>query len=124
MMALRAETSDGRLEGQGRRKREEVYMALSKGAKEIQVAGSQGRFDDSSVERLAKFIAMKESLRCKTLDAALYHQSTWPRMIPEAREMLEAAFAICDGTFTEPRICSRCECEIDRDGCGCNPPSA
>lgn len=50
----------------------------------------------SAIERaarnLAKFIAQKESTNCKTLDESLHHQSKWERIVPEAKEMLEAAF--------------------------------
>ena len=52
---------------------------------------AEKRFDEADVERLAKFIAQKESRDCKTLDSAIHHQSTWPRIVPEARQMLEAA---------------------------------
>jgi len=44
------------------------------------------------VERIAKFIVEKESRRYKTLDEALYHQSKWKRVIPEAEEMFDAIF--------------------------------
>jgi hypothetical protein len=55
------------------------------------MADHEQRFNELDVERLAKFIARKESLQCKTLDEALHHQSKWQRIVPEAREMLEAA---------------------------------
>jgi len=51
----------------------------------------QKRFEENDVERLAKFIAQKESRNCKTLDEAIHHQSKWQRIVPEAREMLESA---------------------------------
>ena len=51
----------------------------------------QKRFEETDVERLAKFIAQKESRNCKTIDEAIHHQSKWQRIVPEAREMLESA---------------------------------
>lgn len=55
-------------------------------------AAEEGWASDAAIERLARFIVQKESINCKTLDQALHHQSTWRRVIPEAKEMLKAAF--------------------------------
>lgn len=46
---------------------------------------------DAMVERLAKFIVSKESINCKTLYEAMFHQSNWRRAVSESREMLTAA---------------------------------
>lgn len=57
----------------------------------VQGGGGVSGVDDAMVERLAKFIYRKESANL-SLDESLRHQSNWRRAIPEAREMLEAAF--------------------------------
>ena len=49
-------------------------------------------FNDRMVERLARHIYIQEAAKCKTLEEALYHQSNWRRAIPEATDMLKAAF--------------------------------
>lgn len=48
---------------------------------------------DEAVERLARYMAREESLKCKTFDEAIYHQSKWQRIVPEARAMLTATLS-------------------------------
>jgi hypothetical protein len=59
---------------------------------EINAATSEPPFAVSAVERLAQFIYDKEAKNCKSLDEALQHKANWRRAIPEATEMLKAAF--------------------------------
>lgn len=47
--------------------------------------------DEVMVQRLAIHMATKESANCTTLDAAVNHVNNWKRLVPEAREMLQAA---------------------------------
>ena len=77
---------------------------------------------------LAMGIANQESRKCKTLDEALYHQSKWERILPEATELLERiiplfveesarlAQAASEATIEHYVACNHCAAE----GCWCH----
>lgn len=79
---------------------EKEYMDCDKivdyGLKHFREPTPASEVTDAMVERLAIHLATKESANYKTLDEAINHVNKWKRLIPEAREMLQAAIAVAE----------------------------
>lgn len=60
-----------------------------------QASGAVTQWPDfeTMVDRMAKHAAIRESRGFRTIEEAVHHQSKWPRLRDEARELLTAALA-------------------------------